>query len=130
MFRKIDCVRFRVPDLDQGIEYYCGRLGHELVWRRGSVEAGVRLPEADSELVLYTEPAGSTSRAVEVDLLVNSVDEAVPQLRDLGTQILVEPFDIPVGRCAVVQDPYGNSFVILDLSKGILKTDADRNVIP
>jgi hypothetical protein len=26
-------------------------------------------------------------------------------------------------------DPFGNRFVILDLSKGLLKTDANRNVI-
>lgn len=28
------------------------------------------------------------------------------------------PFDIPVGRAAVVHDPFGNVLVLVDLSKG------------
>jgi lactoylglutathione lyase len=46
-----------------------------------------------------------------------------------GGTILVPPFDIQVGRGAVVADPWGNRFVLLDLSKGLLKTDEQKNVI-
>ena len=35
---------------------------------------------------------------------------------------------LPVGRCAVVADPWGNLLVVLDLSKGRFSTDADGNV--
>jgi hypothetical protein len=33
------------------------------------------------------------------------------------------PFDIPVGRCAVVEDAFGNILVLVDLSKGLYVTD-------
>ena len=35
------------------------------------------------------------------------------------------PVDIPVGRVAVVADPFGNRLTLLDLSKGRYLTDAD-----
>jgi hypothetical protein len=46
-----------------------------------------------------------------------------------GGKIITPPFDIQIGRCAVVQDPWGNKFILLDISKGSLKTDAEGNVI-
>jgi hypothetical protein len=36
--------------------------------------------------------------------------------------------DIPVGRLAVVQDPFGNVLVLIDLSKGTYTTDEDGSV--
>jgi hypothetical protein len=42
---------------------------------------------------------------------------------------MVAPFDLRIGRCAVVQDPWGNQLTILDMSKGALVTDADGKVI-
>jgi uncharacterized protein len=45
---------------------------------------------------------------------VEDTDAAVAKVRDLGGQVLVEPFDIPeVGRYAVVQDPVGAVFGVL-----------------
>jgi predicted enzyme related to lactoylglutathione lyase len=87
------------------------------------------MPKTETELVLFTEPADSAVETPEVDLLVESTDSAAGRIRDLGGRMTVEPFDIPVGRCAVVEDPLGNRLVVLDLSKGLLRTDADRNVI-
>jgi hypothetical protein len=37
--------------------------------------------------------------------------------------VLTGPFDIPVGRVVVVVDPFGNTLVLLDLSKGRYVTD-------
>ena len=37
--------------------------------------------------------------------------------------MLSAPEDIPVGRVAVVADPFGNRLVLLDLSKGTFRTD-------
>ena len=42
--------------------------------------------------------------------------------------MLVTPFDIAIGRCAVVQDRWGNRLVLLDHSKGRLLTDATGRV--
>jgi hypothetical protein len=40
-----------------------------------------------------------------------------------------EPFDIPIGRCAVVRDSWGNVLVLLDVTKGSLMTDANGIVL-
>jgi hypothetical protein len=39
------------------------------------------------------------------------------------------PFDIQIGRCVVLEGPWGNPLVLLDTGKGLLKTDIDENVI-
>jgi predicted enzyme related to lactoylglutathione lyase len=123
MLRKVDCIEFYVPDLDAGIKFYCNQLGHELIWRTPT-SAGLRLPESDAEIVLQTE-----RQRLEADMLVDAADEAVLRFAQAGGTILVPPFDIQIGRCAVVADPWGNRFVLLDLSKGVLKTDEHKNVI-
>ncbi len=45
-----------------------------------------------------------------------------------GGQVLTGSFDIPVGRVAVVADPFGNSLLLVDLSKGRYVTDSAGNV--
>jgi predicted enzyme related to lactoylglutathione lyase len=123
LLRKVDCVRLPVPDLEGGLAFYRDRLGHELVWRTATA-AGLRLADSDSELVLQTERPQP-----EVNFLVGSVDQAADQLTRAGGTVVVEPFEIPVGRVAVVADPFGNQLTILDLSKGRYLTDADGNVV-
>jgi hypothetical protein len=39
------------------------------------------------------------------------------------------PFDIQIGLCAVVADPWGNVLVLLDTSKGLLQVDENKRVI-
>jgi len=123
LIRKVDCVRLYVPDLEAGLSFYRDHLGHELIWRTETA-VGLRLPESDAELVLQTEDPRQ-----EVDFLVDSADKSAELLKQAGGKILVPPFDIQIGRCVVVEDPWGNPLVLLDISKGLLKTDADRNVI-
>jgi predicted enzyme related to lactoylglutathione lyase len=122
LIRKVDCVRLYVPDLEDGLAFYRDQLGHELIWRTETA-AGLRLPESEAELVLQTE-----DQRQEVDLLVDSADEAVRFIEQAGGRVIVPPFDIQIGRCAVIQDPWGNPLVLLDTSKGLLKTDAEGNV--
>jgi predicted enzyme related to lactoylglutathione lyase len=123
LIRKVDCVRLYVSDLEEGLSFYRDRLGHALIWRTKNA-AGLRLPESDAELVIQTE-----DQRQEVDLLVDSADEAAKFVEQAGGKILVPPFDIQVGRCVVLEDPWGNPLVLLDTSKGLFKTDADGNVI-
>jgi hypothetical protein len=40
----------------------------------------------------------------------------------------VPPFDIQIGRCVVVTDPWGNLLVLLDTSQGLLFTDEAGNI--
>jgi predicted enzyme related to lactoylglutathione lyase len=123
LIRKVDCVRFYVPDLEAGLSFYRDCLGHELIWRTQTA-AGLRLPESEAELVIQTE-----DQRQEVDLLVDSADEAATRIEQAGGQVIVPPFDIQIGRCVVVEDPWGNPLILLDISKGLLKTDAEGNVI-
>jgi predicted enzyme related to lactoylglutathione lyase len=118
VLRMVDAVTVPVPDLDQGIRFYGDRLGHELLWRdddRG--QAGLGLPESRTELVL------STGLDYAPNWLVTSVDEAVSAMVAAGGRVLSEPIPIPVGRLAVVNDPFGNTLILLDLSAGTYTTD-------
>lgn len=122
LLRKVDCIRLYVPDLEAGLAFYRDRLGHELLWRTRSA-VGLRLPESEAELVLQTE-----DHRPEVDLLVDSADAAARSIEQAGGKVLVPPFDIQIGRCVLIEDPWGNPLVLLDASKGLLATDIDKNV--
>ena len=113
LLRKVDAVTVPVPDLDSGLQFYRDSLGHELVWRNDELgQAGLRLPDSDTEIVL------STRQEYEPNWLVDSADQAAAEITAAGGRLIVEPADIPVGRLAVVADPFGNVLVLLDLSKG------------
>jgi lactoylglutathione lyase len=122
LFRKIDCLALHVTDLDASLAFY-NSLGHEVIWRTPTA-AGLRLPDSNGELVLQTERPGP-----EIDLTVEEVGLAIERFIVAGGRVIVEPFDIPIGRCAVVEDPWENQLVLLDNSKGHLLTDQSGNVI-
>lgn len=121
LFRKIDCLALPVPDLDRALAFYVA-LGHDVVWRTAT-SAGLRLPDSEAELVLQTERPGP-----ETDLTVEAVGPAVEQFVAAGGRVVVAPFDIAIGLCAVVADPWDNHLVLLDTSKGLLLTDDAGNV--
>ena len=122
IFRKIDCHMLSAPNLDAAIGFYEGRLGQKLLWK-SDVAAGFAMPDTDAELVVHTR------LGPETDLKVESVADAFERLIAAGASCIASPFDIAIGRCAVVRDPFGNVLTILDQSKGPLKVDAARNVI-
>jgi predicted enzyme related to lactoylglutathione lyase len=123
LMRKIDCIRFTVPDLEAALDFYQEQLGHELIWRT-ETEAGLRMPDTSAEIVLHTREGPA-----EIDFLVESADAAALSFAEAGGKVIVPPFDIQIGRCVVVADPWGNELVLLDTSKGLLVTDEDGNVI-
>ncbi|MFU8946596.1 VOC family protein [Mycetocola zhadangensis] len=122
--RAIDSVTIAVPDLDDGLRFYRDQLQHELLWRNDAIgQAGLRLPEDGTELVL------STTHGSAVNWLVASVSEAIDRMVAAGGTVLSEPVDIPVGRVAVVGDPFGNPLILLDLSHGRYVTDSAGHVV-
>jgi lactoylglutathione lyase len=123
LFRKIDCLSIPVPDLDAALAFYSRKLGHELIWRSDTA-AGLRLPGSNAELVLHTD-----ARPMETDLSVESIPEALARFTSAGGKVLAGPFEIPIGLCAVVSDPWDNTLVILDVSKGRLRVDENKRVI-
>ena len=124
LLRLVDAVTVPVPDLDAGLRFYRDRLGHRLLWRNDAVgQAGLALPDATTEIVL------TTGHEYAPSWLVTSVDQAVDRITSAGGRVVDGPTDIPVGRLAVVADPFGNRLVLLDLSRGRYLTDADQQVI-
>jgi hypothetical protein len=60
--------------------------------------------------------------------LFQKIDAVTVPVPDLDAGLQTGPFDIPVGRVAVVADPFGNTLVLLDLSKGRYVTDGAGEV--
>jgi len=121
MFKAIDCIQLYVDDLEKGITYYRDKMGLTLKWKK-QTKAGFALGK-DSELVIQTQ-----DKEQEVDILVDDVISEVENIKAAGGKILYGPFDIEIGKAAVIEDPWKNVYVILDLSTGTYKTDAEGNV--
>lgn len=66
---------------------------------------------------------------METDLAVKSVPEALARFTSAGGKLLAGPFEIEIGLCAVMSDPWDNTLVILDASKGRLHVDEKKRVI-
>lgn len=118
LLRRIDAVTIPVPDLDSGLRFYRDGLGHPLLWRNETLgQAGLGTPDGETEIVLTTQLEYAPN------WLVQDVQAAVAAITVAGGRVLVEPFDIPVGRGVVVADAFGNRLVLLDLSRGRYTTD-------
>ncbi len=114
MLRKIDCVMVRVANLPTAVEFYVRVFGLRLLWRDES-SAGLGMPETDAEVVLHTMDLPDDQ---SVHYLVDDVPAAVATSQEAGCAVRVAPFDVAIGKCAVLEDPFGNSVCLLDLSKG------------
>jgi predicted enzyme related to lactoylglutathione lyase len=122
LIQKVDCAHVEVSDLEAGLALYRDKLGHELVWRTDTA-AGLNMGGGSNEIVL-----NSTPWKHKTDLLVDSAPEAARRFEESGGAVLSGPFEIAIGQAAVVRDPWGNEFVLHDLSNGRLATDAEGNV--
>lgn len=123
LFKKTDCIELYVSDLDDGIDYYCNSLGLRLLWRTDT-SVGLGMENSVTEIVLQTE-----RERLSVDFLVESVAVSLEKIIDSGGTLVYGPFDIAIGKCAVVRDKWENEYVILDMSKGRYVTDENGNVI-
>jgi predicted enzyme related to lactoylglutathione lyase len=119
----VDAVTVPVPDLGSGMQFYAGVLGHQLIWRNDALgQAGLKTPRSETEIVL------TTRQAYEADWKVASADAAADIFLAHGGEVKLGPVDIPIGRLAVVADPFGNNLVLLDSTKGTYRTDEAGNV--
>jgi predicted enzyme related to lactoylglutathione lyase len=110
--------------LARGLEFYQAALGQELLWRNDELgQAALRMPDTETEIVL------TTHQRLEPNWLVASVPEAAQKIVEGGGRVVFGPADIPVGRIAVVSDPFDNPLVLVDLSRGRYATAADGTVI-
>lgn len=123
LFGRIDCIILPVPDLDAALSFYRDRLDHQLVWRTDTA-AGLAFGDSITEIVLH-----QSDDPPETDIKVDSAVDAAERFVGAGGEIIAGPFDIAIGKCVVVRDPWGNHLVLLDSSKGLLKTDTEGYVI-
>jgi lactoylglutathione lyase len=115
MLKKIDCVMIRVDDVGAGERFYSEVFGLKPLWHdAGSVGKG--LPDTDAEIVLHNN--ANIPNKVEVHYLVDDVVAAVKTYAEKGCRIVVPPFDVLIGKCAVIQDPFETSICLLDLTSG------------
>lgn len=103
--------------------FYRDVLGHQLIWRNEAAgQAGLRTPESGTEIVL------TTRLDYEPDWKVDSADTVAEVFAANGGRVLAGPMDIPIGRLAIVEDPFGNRLVLLDSTKGTYDTDRSGTV--
>ena len=123
LLKNVDCIELYVSDLDKGIAYYCDCMGLKLLWR-AETTVGLGLESGITEVVLQTD-----RKKMNVDFKVESVIDTVDKILAAGGKIIYGPFDIPIGKCAVICDKWENEYVILDMTKGKYVTDEAGNVI-
>jgi lactoylglutathione lyase len=120
MLRKIDCVMIRVGDVAAAADYYVRVFGLRRLWHEEKADSvatvGLGMPDTDAEIVVHNDPA--IPAPMEVYYLVDSVRSACAEFADAGCLVRVAPFDIAIGKCAVLDDPFGTRLCILDMSKG------------
>lgn len=118
LFLKVDAVTIPVPDLEAGLRFYRDSLGHEQLWRNDDAgQVALAVASGETEIVLTTQ------QRYEPDWMVASADQAAAVFQAAGGRVVTEPFGIPIGQLAVLADPFGNSLVVLDSSKGHYVTD-------
>ncbi|AGK96103.1 VOC family protein [Clostridium pasteurianum] len=122
LLKCIDCIELYVPDLKAGVDYY-SKLGLKVLWKNDT-SVGMGLEDDFTEILLQNE-----RKKMNVDIKVESVIKAVEKIKESGGQVIYGPFDIPIGKCAVVRDKWSNKYVILDMTKGRYVTDKDGNII-
>jgi lactoylglutathione lyase len=124
MLRKIDCVMIRVADVPAAAAFYAETFGMKWLWEDDNT-VGMGFADTDAEIVLHNST--DIPHDVEVHYLVDNVSDAVRGYEEKGCTILVQPFDIAIGQCAVIQDPFGTMMCILDMTKGARATNAGGN---
>ena len=115
MFKKIDCVMIRVANVAAAERFYTQVFGLRTLWR-DAASAGLVFPDSDAEIVLHS--SDQIPHKVEVHYLVDDVVGAAKVCAENGCRILEAPFDVPTGKCAVIEDPFGTTLCLIDLTSG------------
>ena len=119
LLTSIDCMMLPVTDLEAAVTFYRDKLSQPLAWRTDKA-AALRIGE--SELLLNPGPPRSRHQG-------RLRRRGGQRFVEAGGSIVAGPFDIKIGKCVVVKDPWGNHLVLLDSTKGLLQTDAAGNVV-
>jgi predicted enzyme related to lactoylglutathione lyase len=124
-------VNVDVDDLDKAIEFYRVALGLSLN-RRLFNDTVAEMLGASSPLYLLQKAAGSAASAmspalrdyrrhwtpVHIDIGVDDVDAAVERARRAGASLEREIQTYDWGRIALMADPFGHGFCLLQFADG------------
>ena len=113
--KKIDAVLLRVSDLKKTADFYVDVMGLKRGWTdTENQRIGLLFPGNDTELVLHCDESLPDPN---VSYQVENVLEFVEKYKRKGFKVVVEPFDIRCGKCAILEDPEGHSIEVMDITK-------------
>ena len=105
----------KVDDIWRARDFYVRVFGMIPTWSDAS-SVGLRFPESDAEIVLHR--IAEIPVRVDVAYLVDNVAIAIPLLEAQGCTIVEPPFEVAIGKCAVIADPFGTPLTLIDMTKG------------
>ncbi len=113
--RKVDAVMHLVDDIYKAATFYETVMGLKRGWTDDENKMiGMLFPGNDTEIVLHMNKYLPNPN---VSFQVEDVNVFVENYKAKGYKVLEEPFDIRCGKCAILEDPYGNRLEIMDITK-------------
>ena len=120
-------VNIDVEDLAQATRFYCEALGVQ-VGRR--FDGWIELVGAAAPIYLLPKAAGTAASPksgekrhysrhwtpVHLDFVVDDIEQALSRARKAGATVESEVQDHPYGRLALLADPFGNGFCLLQFT--------------
>jgi len=115
-----------VPDVEAGLRFYTAAFGLTVGRRFGT--DFIELLGWPATVYLLAKPEGSVGAAgdlrryerhwtpVHADVLVEDVDAAVARAVAAGAKVEAAAEDAPYGRIAVLADPFGHGFCLLQFN--------------
>lgn len=127
MTQNVSAVTLLVPDYDEAIAFYVGRLGFRLVedtplsttkrWvvvsPPGSTETGLLLAQADSE-DQKTAIGNQTGGRVFLILKTDDFDRDYARFKQAGIEFLEAPRTEIYGKVVVFRDAFGNKWDLIE----------------
>jgi catechol 2,3-dioxygenase-like lactoylglutathione lyase family enzyme len=129
MKRHIGAISLVVPDYDEALHFYVGKLGFDLIedtelgdakrWvlvaPKGSRETRILLARADGP-DQRAAIGNQTGGRVFLFLNTDDFDRDFEAMRAAGVDFLEAPRNEPYGKVAVFRDPFGNKWDLIEAS--------------
>lgn len=123
MFNKVNSIFLFVDDLEHGAHFYESFKGLHVLWKNETM-LGMGIEEDVTELVLVNKPL-KTNVAFEVSDVLETID----LLTMMGGEVIQPPYAVKDGKEALIKDPFGNIYIIKDLSADDYLVDEFGNIV-
>jgi predicted enzyme related to lactoylglutathione lyase len=108
------------PDPDAAAAFYGAVFGWQReefgegfsVWRLPGFVGGEPSQPVPRDVVAAMAAVDDVTPHWSIDFWVHDADDAAAKASELGGRVVMEPYDIPVGRQAVLADPNGAMFTV------------------